>query len=138
MKAQGGPMKSIIWLGLVALVSFIVGAFSTNVLHAAGSDSPAYLIANITNVTKPEMLKRYQSVAPAINAKFGGRVLVRGKAVTVDPTTPAPAGTIVLIQFPDIKHLTDWYNSPEYGKIKSLRENSSTTNEYAVEGLHIP
>lgn len=131
-------MKSVLRLALVGTISFGLGALCTNLLYAAAVAPKAYLVANITNVTNSTMLKRYQSEAPAVNAAFGGEVLARGKAVEVDPTSPPPGGTIVLIQFPDLKHLTSWYNSAAYSKIKLLRVKSSTTHLYAVEALAKP
>lgn len=131
-------MKSTLRLVLVGSISFLIGTLGTNYLRAAPSSPKAYLIANITNVTNAKMLKEYQAKAPATNAAFGGEVLVRGRASEIDPSSPAPGGMIVLIQFPDIQHLHAWYNSPAYSKIKMLREKSSTTHLYAVEALPKP
>ncbi len=128
-------MKKIIAMALAGGVGAVLGASGMSALHAATAKPPAFLVANITDVTNLPMLKQYQAVAPCINKVFGGRVLARGKATTVDPRSPAPGGTMVMLQFPDMKHLMDWYTSPAYAKIKGLRENSSKTYEYAVEGL---
>jgi uncharacterized protein (DUF1330 family) len=119
----------------VGTLGLLLGALSASVLSAATPAPKAYLIANITDITNPEMLKEYQAQAPAINAAFGGQVLVRGKAVQIGSRYTAPTRTIVLLQFPDMKHLFAWYNSPAYAKIRGLRENSSTTHEFAVAAL---
>jgi len=120
---------------LTATSGIIVGSLCTTMLHAQKERSHAFLIADIADVTDPAMLKQYQAAAPAVNAAFGGHVLARGTAIGVDSKSPPPDGTIVVIEFPDIDHLHDWYNSPAYAKIKPLRDRSSTTRLYAVEGL---
>jgi uncharacterized protein (DUF1330 family) len=120
---------------LTAAGGIVVGALCATVSHAQKERPHAFLIADIADVTDPAMLKQYQAAAPAVNAAFGGHVLARGTAVGVDSKSPPPDGTIVVVEFPDIEHLHAWYDSPAYAKIKPLREQSSTTHLYAVEGL---
>ena len=93
----------------------------------------AYLIAD-THITDQSTYDKYkQQVAPLIT-KYGGRFLVRGGPHQVLEGTWQPS-RLVIIEFPDMKTLRTWYDSPEYVPVLALRQSASTVHLVAVEGL---
>jgi uncharacterized protein (DUF1330 family) len=93
---------------------------------------PAYLIFAVT-ITDPAAYGEYVKHTPRVIAQFGGRMLVRGgdpKALEGKVFGPR----VVVIEFPDRATAEKFYNSPEYGKIKSIRLNAGEANGMIVDG----
>lgn len=95
--------------------------------------NPAYLIADIEVVDAADFAG-YRAANPAIAAKFGGVYVARGGAVEVLEGDWKPQRT-VMIRFPSMQALKDWYESPEYAAIKPIRERATRTRLVAVEGV---
>jgi uncharacterized protein (DUF1330 family) len=113
----------------------MLGAAGMNVLHAQTAAPPVYLVANIQSVNDEANYDKYRAAVAGTQTPFGGRFLARGaKAVALDKS-PLPTGTMVIITFPSMKNLQDWWNSPGYSAIRPLRENATVSTVYAVEGL---
>jgi uncharacterized protein (DUF1330 family) len=126
-------MKLAQGLGL-ALSGAVVGASLVGVLHAQATETPAYLVANIEQVNDAGTFAKYRAEVGKIEASFGGSAIVRGAPQAVDGST-LPKGDIVIIRFPSMKMLRDWWNSPAYSAIRPLREKATVGRIYAVEGL---
>jgi uncharacterized protein (DUF1330 family) len=94
---------------------------------------PAYLIGRI-EVTDPEKYKTYIAATPGILEKFGGKFIVRGgeKATLEGPEETA---RVVLVEFPSLQSIKDFYNSPEYQEARKLREGAATAHLVALEGV---
>ena len=93
----------------------------------------AYLIAEI-EVTDPETYEEYRGqVAPTVE-RHGGRFMVRGGAVH-ELEGEWTAKRMVVIEFPDMASLREWYHSEEYERLKRIRQSSSTATVLAVEGV---
>jgi uncharacterized protein (DUF1330 family) len=92
----------------------------------------AYLIVDI-EVFDPAGFEEYRRGVPATIAAFGGKYLARGSRTEVLEGDWVPRRVVVL-EFPSMTHLKDWYNSPEYAAIKASRENSSNARMLIVEG----
>jgi uncharacterized protein (DUF1330 family) len=70
-------------------------------------------------------------VPPTLEA-FGGRYLVRsGATATIEGDPP---GRIVILEFPDRAAALAWRASPAYQAILPIRDASSTSRVYVVEG----
>lgn len=93
---------------------------------------PAFLIANI-RVKDPAKFAAYRDqVAPMI-ARFGGRYLIRGGAVT--PVEGAPAlDRVVVLEFPTMEGLKAFYHSPDYAPLIALRQEAADGDVALVEG----
>jgi uncharacterized protein (DUF1330 family) len=92
----------------------------------------AYVINEIT-VTDPERFVTYSSQVPAILARSGGEYVVRGGApARVDG--PEPPERLVVLRFESREAALAWRNSPEYGAILPIREATSTSRVYIVDG----
>jgi uncharacterized protein (DUF1330 family) len=132
-------MKSVDKLVLVGVLGVIAGASTMEVLRAqTAAVPPAYVIANIEEVKDAAMLAEYGAAAPKIEAAFGGRLIVRGARPVMLDSSPLPKGTFVVIQFPSMKALQDWWNSPAYSAARPLREKSTVARLFAVEGIPPP
>lgn len=93
----------------------------------------AYVIADIL-VTDPSGFAEYQQKVPATIAAHGGRYLVRGGAVEVMEGDWAPNRCVVL-EFPDMARLKQWYASPAYRPLIAIRERTTKSNLVFVEGI---
>jgi uncharacterized protein (DUF1330 family) len=93
---------------------------------------PAYLIANI-RVKDPAKFSAYrEQVAPMI-ARFGGRYLIRGGAVT-PVEGEAVFERVVVLEFPTMDGLKIFYHSPDYAPLIALRQEASDGDVAMIEG----
>ena len=100
--------------------------------RAAGAPPKAYVIGEV-NVTDPDTYKTYAAKTSPIVAKFGGIYIARGgQTVPVEGT--APAGRIVVIEFPNLAAAKAFEGSAEYLKVAPIRQRSSTGRFFIVEG----
>ena len=93
----------------------------------------AYLIADV-EVTHPEGYEEYRLKMPAIIAAYGGRYLVRGGACEVLEGGGKP-GRRVVLEFATMAKLKAFWESPEYGPLRALRERNADSHIVAVEGV---
>jgi uncharacterized protein (DUF1330 family) len=92
----------------------------------------AYVINEIV-VTEPERFLTYSGQVPAILAQYGGAYVVRGGAPErVDG--PEPPERLVVLRFPSRDAAKAWRTSPEYLAILPIREATSTSRVYIVDG----
>jgi uncharacterized protein (DUF1330 family) len=94
---------------------------------------PAYVIADVREVSDPEALVEYRRRNTDAVAHHGGRFLVRGgDAIALEGDWPTRR--IVVIEFPDTAAARGWYESDEYRPLKAIRQGASETNIVIVEG----
>jgi uncharacterized protein (DUF1330 family) len=93
---------------------------------------PAYLIADVSVENQDVYAEYRRQVLPLIE-KYGGRFIVRGGAHETLEGSWRPA-RLVVIEFPSMAVLKDWYGSPEYKKLIALRQTASRGSLLAVEG----
>lgn len=79
----------------------------------------AYVISEVT-VCDAAAMARYRELASAAIEKHGGRYLVRGAEAEVAEGAPSTAA-LVIVEFPSMDMLRDWYASPEYAKALEFR-----------------
>ena len=117
-------------LALCAACAFILALAAQ--LHAAPPPPKAYAIAEI-NVTNPVMYRKYIAAVSPIVAHFGGAYIVRaGRIVPVEGK--APAGRFIVIEFPSLVVARRFESSPEYRAIAPLRQRTSQSRIFLVEG----
>lgn len=103
----------------------------------------AYLIAHRRDILDPERLKAYREGIDASIARFGGRVLARADGFKVlegnwhpgSDKSDAQPERVTVIEFPDLDRVTAWYQSPDYARLKEIRQHSAASDIVAVEGL---
>ncbi|MBW8813528.1 MAG: DUF1330 domain-containing protein [Caulobacterales bacterium] len=92
----------------------------------------AYVINEIA-VHDPERFQTYSQQVPAILAQYGGAYVVRGGAP--EPVDgPSPPERLVVLRFASREAARAWRSSPEYLAILPIREATSTSRVYLVDG----
>ena len=76
----------------------------------------------------------YRTIAAKTIAHYGGRYLVRGGAASVIEGGPSPK-TIIIVEFPTMERLREWYASPEYAEALKLRQTALERRLVFVEGV---
>lgn len=94
---------------------------------------PAYAIARV-DIEDWEQYQHYLKAVPAVIQKFGGKVIARGMDV-VTLEGPAESRRIVILEFPSLERIKEFYHSAEYQQVKKLREGVSTGQLIALEGI---
>jgi uncharacterized protein (DUF1330 family) len=92
----------------------------------------AYVIVDI-EVTDPVSFEGYKKEIGANIAAFGGRYLARGGATEVLEGDWTPK-RLVILEFPTMARLKEWYESPEYAPLLGLRKASASSNLVITEG----
>jgi len=92
----------------------------------------AYCIVDI-EITDPVSFEGYKKEISANIAAFDGRYLARGGATEVLEGNWTPR-RLVILEFPTMARLKEWYKSPEYAPLLSLRKASSSSNFVITEG----
>ncbi|MGH2410642.1 MAG: DUF1330 domain-containing protein [Chloroflexota bacterium] len=93
----------------------------------------AYVVVEI-EVTDPERYARYREIAPALVAAFGGRYLTRGGVTETVEGTWQPK-RLVILEFPSMERIHEFYDSTEYAEAKLLRQNSTNSTMVFQEGI---
>ena len=94
---------------------------------------PAYLIVQI-KITREEGGPEYRKQVAELFAKHGGRYLVRGGEVEVLEGS-YNGRRIVVFEFPSMEVIRSVWNSPEYARVKKLREGLGELDVWAVPGV---
>lgn len=94
-----------------------------------------YVIADI-EVLDQESFEQYRQKVPASIAAHGGRYLARGGATEVLEGTWSPRRCVVL-EFPDMERFRSWWDSPEYGALRLLRQQAAKSNLVVTQGLNL-
>jgi uncharacterized protein (DUF1330 family) len=134
------PMRSPAKTALVGTLGVLAGAAAMGIVHAqsASVDTPAYVIANAEAVMDSAMLSKYGAAVGKTISAFGGRIIVRGSPAVKLDASQLPKGVFVVVQFPSMKALQDWWHSPEYSAIRPYREQSTDSHAFALEGVPTP
>ena len=93
--------------------------FQTEILMSA------YVIAEhiITDVAKFE---EYRTKVGPMIARYGGRYITKGGSHKMPEGGHWRPERVVIIEFPDMQRLNDWYASAEYAPLKALRKASTS------------
>jgi uncharacterized protein (DUF1330 family) len=102
---------------------------------AAQAAPPAFYVANIQEVKDAQAYTAYTAKVVDTLTPYGGRFIVRGAEPMILDASRKPPGYIVVIQFPSMKNLREWWDSPTYSSIRPIRERLTTGQAYAVEGV---
>ena len=93
----------------------------------------AYVISEL-EVRDPVAIETYRSIAAKSIAQYGGRYLVRGGAASVAEGGP-PVKNVVVVEFPSMEKLREWYVSPEYAEALKVRRIALDRRLIFVEGV---
>ena len=93
----------------------------------------AYVISEV-DVRDAAGFEAYRTIAAKTIARYGGRYLVRGGAASVIEGSPPP-GTFVVVEFPTMERLREWYASSEYAEALKVRQTALDRRLIFVEGV---
>lgn len=124
--------RSLFIFALIGLCSLTL-ASTLAPKRAAAADTKAYVINEI-HVTDPVTFKTYADQVPDTLKPFGGVFFVRGGNAELIDGGPA-VDRIVIIEFPNRASAKAWHESAAYQKIHVIRQASSTSRVYIVDGL---
>lgn len=94
----------------------------------------AYVIVD-SEVLDESVLPRYRELAQESIRRYGGRYLVAGAVPEALEGTWPPANTIVVLEFPSVERIKEWYSSPAYAAAKEARGNAIRGTFIVVDGL---
>jgi uncharacterized protein (DUF1330 family) len=78
--------------------------------------------------------ERYRTVAAKSIAQYSGRYLGRGGAASAAEGGP-PLKNIIVVEFPSMERLREWYASPEYAEALKERRTALDRRLFFVEGV---
>jgi uncharacterized protein (DUF1330 family) len=110
----------------------VSGAFTFS-SPVSAAEPKGYVIEEI-RVTDPLKFKQYTDLGPATVTAYGGRFLVWGGGVDVIAGAP-PDGFVRVLEFPSVAQAKAWHESPALQKILPIRNASSTSRVFIVEGV---
>jgi len=93
----------------------------------------AYVISEV-DVRDPAGFETYRTIAAKAIAQYGGRYLVRGGAASTAEGGP-PAKNIIVLEFPSMEKLRQWYASPEYAEALKARQTALDRRLIFIEGV---
>jgi len=93
----------------------------------------AYVISEV-DPRDPVGWETYRSMAARTIAQHGGRYLVRGGAAEAAEGGPPPK-TLIIVEFPSMERLREWYASPEYAEALKVRQTALERRLIFVEGV---
>ena len=93
----------------------------------------AYVISEV-DVRDPAGFETYRTIAAKAIAQYGGCYLVRGGAASIAEGGPPPK-TIIVVEFPSMEKLREWYASPEYAQALKVRRTALDRRLIFVEGV---
>ncbi len=93
---------------------------------------PAYVIADLRQVTDLDKLMEYgRLTSPTIKA-HGGRYLAAGENIEVLDGS-WESDRLVILEFPDMETVRRWYNSEAYQPLIAIRQAASRGALVAIE-----
>ena len=91
----------------------------------------AYIIGHIT-VKDHEKWTEYRNKVPATLEPWGAQLIFRGKLSSVLSGNHMHTD-VVVIRFPNLGALNDWYSSPEYQLLIPLRQEAAEVDLLSYE-----
>jgi uncharacterized protein (DUF1330 family) len=94
----------------------------------------AYLLAEAT-VSNPLAYERYQTLAQAAIAQYGGRYCAHSGRVEVLEGGWTKPERLVIVEFDSLEQAKRFYDSSEYQAARAARRDAAEMNMLIVEGL---
>jgi uncharacterized protein (DUF1330 family) len=91
-----------------------------------------YVVIHL-GITDRHIYEKYCRAAPPIIQKYGGRYLANTEEITILAGDWQPQKT-VLLEFENLKKIRDCFRSAEYRAIAPMREKSTVSNAFIING----
>jgi uncharacterized protein (DUF1330 family) len=93
----------------------------------------AYLVIRV-QVTQWDKFREYIKATPTIIEKYEGKYIVRGgEMITLEG--PEEIRRIVIIEFPSLEKVKEFYNSSESREARKIREGTGIGEMIAIDGV---
>ena len=129
-------MKTRQLVALSILAGAVLGGGAVQTLHAQATP-PVYFVAEIAEINDPvgwsALGNRTNAVAAQLFKEFGGKYIVRTDHIT--PLDGQAPKRLIVVRFDSAEHAKGWYNSPTQTKVNQIRQKTTTSHAYLVEGL---
>ena len=93
----------------------------------------AYVISEL-EMRDAAGFEAYRIIAAKTIAQYGGRYLVRRGVANLIEGGPPPK-SIIVVEFPTMERLREWYASPEYAEALKVRQTALDRRLIFVEGV---
>jgi uncharacterized protein (DUF1330 family) len=125
-------MNRHISLGLAMLAGAVLGAAAVNGLNAQNKAPGAYAVVDLSEISNPDLFKTLLPKAEPASAAFGGKFVVRTENIVgLDGTPPK---RFVVIAFDSIDKAKAWDASPAQKEITDIRQRSTKSRQFIVDG----
>jgi uncharacterized protein (DUF1330 family) len=94
----------------------------------------AYAISEV-EIYDEQQADRYRELAAASIAQYGGRYLARGAMPQVPEGDWPLDERVVIVEFPSMARLREWYASPEYAPALAIRSAALGRRLLFVDGV---
>ena len=95
---------------------------------------PAFVISEV-EILDEDAATQYRELAAASMAAYGGHYLARGAEAVVVEGEPIHR-RVVIVEFPSMQRVHEWYTSPEYAEALRFRGTALDRRLMFVEGLN--
>ena len=126
-------MNRYVTIGLAMLAGAVFGAAAVNGLNAQNKAPGAYAVVDLSEISNPELFKTLLPKAEPASTAFGGKFIIRTENIVgLDGTPPK---RFVVIAFDSIDKAKAWDASPAQKEITDIRQRSTKSRQFIVEGL---
>ena len=94
----------------------------------------AYCVVDILEILDPAKMDAYRRQVAATVGHYGGRYVVRGGPCEVKEGGWRPVFPVIL-EFPSMERLRNWYDSAEYAPLLALRLAAARCDLVFMDGL---
>ncbi len=94
----------------------------------------AFVISEVI-ILNEEAADQYRKLAASSIAKFGGEYLVRGADPVIIQGEKTDA-KMVIVEFPSMERVQEWYSSPDYARALEYRDKALSRRLMFVEGIN--
>jgi len=98
---------------------------------------PAYMIVTAKIADRDAFISGYGAAAGALVAKHGGKYILRGPGAELLEGEFGDGASMVISEWPDKETAKAFWNSPEYGEAKTLREGIADCQVLLIEAPSI-
>ena len=98
---------------------------------------PAYSITEVETLDE-DGRRRYAELATVAVEQYGGRYLVLAAEPTAAEGEWPPEQRVVVIEWPTMDRLREWYDSPEYARARDVARTALRRRLLFVEGVDTP
>ena len=96
---------------------------------------PAYVIVDVV-IEDNIAYEEYKKLTPAAISAYDGKFIVRGAKTECLEGNWDPQ-RIVILEFPSVERVKEWWASPEYSEAKAIRQKSAKTKMIVVQGVDL-